>query len=82
MSIPADAVIVKLFAGLEASTPDRRSEYHLAPPEAPTVGALLERLGLQPGVAGLILVNGVHARDGQELDAGDEVSLFPPLGGG
>jgi len=46
------------------------------------VGAVSGCLGLGPGVAGLVLVNGVHARDDHRLVPGDEVSLFPPLGGG
>ena len=50
--------------------------------EAPTVAALLERLGLPPAAAGLRLVNGLHARLDETLRPGDDVSLFPPLGGG
>jgi len=38
--------------------------------------------GLEPGAAGLVLVNGVHAGPDHVLGPGDEVALFPPLGGG
>jgi molybdopterin converting factor small subunit len=76
------AITVRLFAGLEARTLERRAVHEFTGVEAFTVGAVVARLGLPPGVAGLVLVNGLHARDDQELMAGDEVSLFPPLGGG
>jgi len=82
MTASSDSITVKLFAGLEARTLERRTQLSLTLEEAPTVGAIGGCLGLEPGVAGLVLVNGVHARDDQRLDAGDEVSLFPPLGGG
>ena len=59
-----------------------RTAWEFDPREATTVGAVTEAIGLEPGAAGLILVNGVHAAAGRALVAGDEVSLFPPLGGG
>jgi molybdopterin converting factor small subunit len=76
------AITVKLFAGLESRTPERRASYSFAPSDAATVGDVAVRLGLEPGTTGIVLVNGLHARAGQALAAGDEVSLFPPLGGG
>jgi molybdopterin converting factor small subunit len=82
MTTTTDSITVKLFAGLEARTRERRTQLSLTLAEAPTVGAIGGRLGLEPGVTGLVLVNGVHARDDQRLESGDEVSLFPPLGGG
>lgn len=82
MAVASDAIIIRLFAGLERHTNERRSEYRLPLTDALTVGAVTARLGLGPGVAGLILVNGIHARDDQLLNAGDEVALFSPLGGG
>ena len=82
MTASSNSITVKLFAGLEARTLERRTQLSLTLEEAPTVGAIGGCLGLEPGVAGLVLVNGVPARDDQRLDAGDEVSLFPPLGGG
>lgn len=82
MEAHPETVAVQLFAGLESRAHDRRSSYDLSPAAVPTVAALTERLGLAPGAAGLVLVNGLHAAADQELRAGDEVSLFPPLGGG
>jgi molybdopterin converting factor small subunit len=75
-------ISVRLFAGLESRTRERRATWEFEPAEAGTVGAVTEALGLEPGAAGLILVNGVHAGPERELGPGDEVSLFPPLGGG
>ena len=82
MTTSIDSITVRLFAGLEERTLERRTQLSLTLQEAPTVGAISGRLGLEPGTAGLVLVNGVHARDDHRLDPGDEVSLFPPLGGG
>jgi len=82
MTTSVDSITVKLFAGLEARTRERRTQLALTLEEAPTVGAISGCLGLEPGSAGLVLVNGVHARDDHRLAPGDEVSLFPPLGGG
>jgi molybdopterin converting factor small subunit len=74
-------IVVRLFAGLEQRAPQGRAELRLTPAEAPTVEALLQRLGLH-GRAGLVLVNGVHSSTEQALGPGDEVDLFPPVGGG
>lgn len=77
-----DDITVRLFAGLEARTRERARELRVPASEAPTLAALFERLGLPPGAAGLRLVNGLHAGPDARLGPGDEVSLFPPLGGG
>jgi molybdopterin converting factor small subunit len=77
-----ETIVVRLFAGLEAKTAQGRARYGVTPTQAPTVGALQALLGLAEGATGIVLVNGLHARVGQELAPGDEVSLFPPLGGG
>lgn len=75
-------VVVRLFAGLEVQTREGRSEQSVPLGAAPTVAALCEALGLTPGAAGLILVNGVHAAGDVGLQDGDRVSLFTPVGGG
>ena len=75
-------ISVTLFAGLELRAREPRTSYRLDPREIATVGAVTEAVGLEPGAAGLILVNGVHASREQTLLPDDEVSLFPPLGGG
>ena len=73
---------MKVFAGLESRTREQRTTYDLSLADAPTVAAVTHALGLAPGAAGLVLVNGLHATVDQRLDVGDEVALFPPLGGG
>ena len=82
MTDAAGTISVRLFAGLELRAREQRTAYELDPREVPTVEAVTGAVGLQPGAAGLVLVNGVHARAGQTLGPGDEVALFPPLGGG
>ena len=82
MTSATDTITARLFAGLETQTAARRTQLTFPLTEAPTVGAVVERLGLAPGAAGIILVNGVHALSERTLAAGDEISLFPPLGGG
>lgn len=78
----AGTICVKLFAGLESRARERRTAYDLSPSDAPTVAAVTRAIGLAPGAAGLVLVNGLHATAERRLVAGDEVALFPPLGGG
>ena len=82
MTAPTDMITARLFAGLEAQTAERRTQLSFPLTETPTVAALVERLGLEPGATGILLVNGVHAGGDRGLEPGDEVSLFPPLGGG
>ena len=82
MTTPADTISARLFAGLETQTVVRSTERSFRPAETPTVGALVARLGLEPGATGIVLVNGRHAGADTVLAAGDEISLFPPLGGG
>lgn len=82
MSATAATYAVRLFAGLESRTREARAALEVSPAEARTVAALTAHLGLASGATGLVLVNGLHAPADQELLAGDEVSLFPPLGGG
>jgi sulfur-carrier protein len=82
MTVPTDTITARLFAGLETQTAARRTQHTFPLTEAPSVGALVARLGLEPGATGIILVNGVHAGGERGLEPGDEISLFPPLGGG
>jgi molybdopterin converting factor small subunit len=82
MTEAAGKISVKLFAGLELRAREPRTSYEFDPLVTATIAAVTEAVGLEPGAAGLTLVNGVHASHGQVLAPGDEVSLFPPLGGG
>ena len=82
MTDAAGTISVRLFAGLELRTPACRTACEFDPREVGSVAAVVEAVGLEPGAAGLILVNGVHAGPDHVLGPGDEVALFPPLGGG
>jgi sulfur-carrier protein len=82
MTDASGTISVRLFAGLELRAREPRTAWEFAPGQAATVSAVMEALGLESGAAGLVLVNGVHARPERALDPGDEVALFPPLGGG
>jgi sulfur-carrier protein len=82
MSISKGTITARLFAGLETKTAERRTQRSFLLTETPDVGAVVERLGLEPGATGIVLVNGVHAHADRALEPGDEISLFPPLGGG
>ncbi len=82
MSADAGTITVRLFAGLEARSEAGRTRVDLPAAEAPTVAAAIVSVGLPGDVAALILVNGVHSAREASLAAGDELSLFPPLGGG
>lgn len=76
------SVTARLFAGLEERVRDGRAEARVPLASAPTVAALCDALGLPRGATGLVLVNGLHAGLDTPLSDGDEVALFPPVGGG
>lgn len=75
-------VVVRLFAGLDARSRGGHDRYDLPAAAAPTVAAALAAVGLGADLAGLLLVNGRHARADDPLRPGDELSVFPPVGGG
>jgi molybdopterin synthase sulfur carrier subunit len=84
---PQETIGVKMFGGLEERCGRQRQAGQNAgpggrPATVPTVAALIAALGLPPTAVGLILINGLHADAGSALTAGDEVALFPPVGGG
>ena len=51
-------------------------------PPGSTVGRLLELAGIPGDQVKTCFVNGIHAELGRVLEAGDEVAVFPPVGGG
>ena len=82
MMTTTGTITARLFAGLETQTAERRTQHAFLLAETSTVDAVVERLGLKPGATGIVLVNGVHAGGERVLKPGDEIALFPPLGGG
>ena len=83
----------KLYATLIRVVPDRISARYpqsvragapldIELPEGSTLADLVDHLGLPPEKVRVIFVNGrVRQRD-HVLTAGDEVGIFPPVGGG
>ena len=83
----------KLFATLIRMVPDRIRERYpqsvragspmeVDLPQGSTLADLVDHLGLPPEKVRVIFVNGrVRPRD-HVLVAGDEVGIFPPVGGG
>jgi molybdopterin converting factor small subunit len=72
-------ITVRLFGGLDERA---GSSVVQAAASAVSVGDLVAVLDLSPEAVGLILVNGRHGTLSSPLKAGDEVSLFPHIGGG
>ena len=82
-------VEVRLYANLRERLPDApRGRATLELDEGASLQDLLDRLGIPPAQAQMVLVNGVQAvrapaaRAARALAAGDEVAIFPPLAGG
>ncbi len=77
-------VRVKLFATLRRYYPElgigEAMEIEL--PDGATVGQLVKRLELPADHVKVVFVNGVAREDGHPLTNGDEVGIFPPVGGG
>lgn len=51
-------------------------------PAGSTAGDVAARLGIPSGLERIILINGHDAGPDRRLNAGDIVTLFPPLAGG
>jgi sulfur-carrier protein len=77
-------ITVKLFASLSRFYPGEPSgtPFELSLPEATTVQALVERLGIPAEETKVSFVNGLIRDLDWILQQGDEVGLFPPIGGG
>ncbi|MBN1835898.1 MAG: MoaD/ThiS family protein [Spirochaetales bacterium] len=50
--------------------------------QAATVGELLRELGVPEAQAAMMFVNGERARPGSAIRDGDEIRVFPLVGGG
>jgi len=72
-------VTVKLFATFRDG---RFKEKEFELPAEATVKELLGQIRLTPDQVAILLVNGRNGRPDQELQDGDILSLFPPVGGG
>lgn len=77
-------VKIKLFATLaryrEGSVAGRQFEVEL--PEEASLLHLVQALNIPPGETRVMFVNGIIQEADWPLKEGDEVGLFPPVGGG
>jgi molybdopterin converting factor small subunit len=77
-------VKVQLFATLRDYSPDgaKNEPFIVELAEGDTLRSLLDRLQLPEKMPKILLVNGAHRKEPDELHEGDSVSIFPPLAGG
>ncbi len=77
-------VHVKLFATLRRYRPDLGLGEALPVelPDGATVGDLVRELGLPEEEVRIVFVNGLFRDLDHVLADGDEVGIFPPVGGG
>jgi molybdopterin converting factor small subunit len=77
-------VQVRLFANLADYLPPgaRGGTARVHVPEGATLADLLGRLRVPSDIPRLLFVNGRDAAPGDRLQAGDVVSVLPPLSGG
>lgn len=77
-------VLVKLSTSLRACLPDYDPLRGLSVEARPglTAAGLVEGLGLGPKQVKIIMVNGRAVGPETEIHDGDQVGLFPPVGGG
>lgn len=77
-------ITVKLFAFLGEYAPGGESAKPFSceiEPES-TLKDLVDQLGIPDGEARLLFVNGRTRKKDTTLQLGDEVGIFPPVGGG
>lgn len=76
---------VRLFASLRKYLPPNGdgTKVNLQVPHGSRLDELIERLGVPPQLAQLVLVDGVHETNHQRtLVDGAILSIFPPVAGG
>ena len=71
---------LKLFATLAAYSPDDAAQYPIE--SGMTVAQLIDSLKIPSVAAKLIFVNGIRAGLETQLEGGERVGIFPPVGGG
>lgn len=70
---------VKCFATLARKSPPSGT---LDLPEGADVAEAMQRLGIAPDDVKILFVNGVHVTSQARLAEGDQLGLFPAVGGG
>ncbi len=77
-------VRVKLFATLRRHYPDLGigETMPVGLPDGATIGQLIEHLSVPANEVKVVFVNGIVQQEKYALSDGDEVGVFPPVGGG
>jgi sulfur-carrier protein len=78
-------VTVKLFATLKEFAPVKGlsgTPFTLDVPDAATLGDIIEILKLPVAEVKIPFVNGIVKPFDWKLNPGDEIGIFPPVGGG
>lgn len=73
------SICVKLFATLRGNR-DKKLDYDYK--NGITPKDIILRLNIELDDVAILLINGIYSPSEQELEDGDVVSLFPPVGGG
>jgi len=75
---------LRLFASLARFMPDKsiKKPYILDIPEGTTIGDVFKSINIPEDQVKLIFLNGLHATIDHILKDGDQLGVFPPLGGG
>jgi molybdopterin converting factor small subunit len=75
-------VHVRLFAEYRDLSPSPDGTLVVDMPMGATVGEVLAHLKIPLDKPKILLANGVHVEQAQELREGDVLSIFPPVAGG
>jgi molybdopterin synthase sulfur carrier subunit len=77
-------VHAKLFATLRQHRPGLKigESFPVELPEGATVGQLIRQLELPEDQVKIVFVNGLVREPDDSLADGDEIGIFPPVGGG
>lgn len=79
-------ITVRLFAGLKCENEKLayfgKNEFNAEYPEGTSLSELLDLLGIARDIAKIVFVNGLFREFTYQLCDGDEVAVFPPIGGG
>ncbi len=77
-------VKVRLYATLRQYMPGIAlgESVEIVLPDGTTVGGLIGHLGIPPNEVKVSMVGGLFKEPDYVLEEGDDVALFPPIGGG
>ena len=71
---------LRLFASLASRMPQDAARFGI--PAGITVRQLIDQFRIPPNEAKLVFINGVRKDLDTELNGGERVGIFPPVGGG